>query len=271
MKRRELLLGLRAMTLASLPAVRMHLRATAAFAQASWSGASDLDDDASQWHAYIDPPSKHATPVVMNVTDPTVDGQRALRLGIGEGGDPYTGVQGYRTLPPVPTALAFYMSFFWRFSATTFNNHDQMNVFAPSRVQAIELTMNKWTPQGRFEWALQWENVGDGTPEQGNPPAWRLWDGSTGTWRDTGISQALAGEQWHTFSLLGEIRNGRTHYISFSSDGLLQSLGQSFAPQQVAGNNELTIAFQLDGNATQTPYDCLFDEINIWWLPIAPW
>ena len=148
---------------------------------------------------------------------------------------------------------------------------DRNNDGSPSLVQAIEFSVNKWSKTERFEWALQWENVGDGSAQEGIAPTWRIWTGIG--WQDTGVTQRLAGDKWHSLRLRGNITNGKVHYVSFRSDGHSHNLGQSFDTVKTPGDDRLTVAFQLDGNYQQQQYDCLFDHVGAqWWDNVAnPW
>ncbi len=75
------------------------LAAEAAFAQLPVT-YSNLDDNASQWGVYIDPPSHVAYASIGNVAAPSVDGT-ALRLSL----DPYPGAPARRRrLTPACTA-----------------------------------------------------------------------------------------------------------------------------------------------------------------------
>jgi hypothetical protein len=108
----------------------------------------------------------------------------ALRLAITGENRPYTHLHGYRTLQQEPHVAAVEMSMRWWFSETTWNNHGE-----PSRIQAIEPAINKWGVDLRYEWALQWQNVSDGSGSLEDSPAWRIWSGTE--WFDTGHSQLL--------------------------------------------------------------------------------
>lgn len=221
----------------------------------------NLDNDASNWRIYIDPPTKKAQSAIARVSSPSRDGT-ALQISLGNG-NPYTGVQGYYTLAPDPAATAFELSLWYQFSPTTFNNAGQ-----PSRVQAIEFAANKWESGRRWEWALQWENVGDGTSQQGRAPTWRIWTGSA--WQDAGVTQQLTAGQWHQLVIRGDVVNGQTHYISFQSDGAPHPLGQTFSPAAIQGD-QITVAIQLDGNYVQQPYELVLDSVNLQTFVSSPW
>ena len=220
----------------------------------------DIDDSAESWITYIDPP-QDADPStwaeVKNVIGRHGDGA-ALNIGI-RGGSPYTGIMAYSDLHHIPEARAFELELDWQFSPTTWNNEGE-----PSVVQAVELTISKWTRAHRYEWALQWQNVDDGTNAAADGPTWRVWTGTH--WRDTGVGQRLAPDEWHAFRLRGAIAGGAVQYVSFASDDVSANLGHTFGPAPTFGSERLTVALQLDGNYAQGNYDCLFDHVGVrWW------
>ncbi|MGC1378805.1 MAG: hypothetical protein WA821_21415 [Anaerolineales bacterium] len=196
---------------------------------------SELDEDASLWSIYN---AGNATGIVDNVADPSLDG-RSLRCAL-TGGDPYSAMQCYRTLPAQPDARVFTlsMSFFYR---------------PASSPQALEFNMSKWNQNNRYQWALQWDNAG-GTK-------WRYWDPAN-QWVDLGVSGPLAAEQWHTLVLQGDIRNGQVHYSLFMLDGQAHDLDSTVAPVSTSGEpDRLTVAVQLDGNDVPTPYELFVDHL----------
>jgi hypothetical protein len=212
----------------------------------------DLDEDASQWHGY-----EEGNPLwsKSNVTDPSLDG-RSLRCAL-LGGDPYSNIHCYRNLPADSTSDLFSLSMAFQYRPTsTFNNAG-----GPSVVQGLEFTMSKWENGLRYEWALQWENVGTGAPK------WRYWDPTQpdpNKWVDTGVSGGINGMVWHTLTLEGEISNGRVHYRRFILDSQGHPLDITLDPAPAAGEpDRLAVAVQLDGNSTETPYEVFLDDVTL--------
>jgi hypothetical protein len=120
--------------------------------------------------------------------------------------------------------------------------------------------MNKWHQSYRYEFALQWQNVGDGAPQ------WRYWDPNAviGPWVafTPPITQCMSGETWHTLTLSGEIANGYTHYQGFDIDGDWHAHDTEVAPVYTPGEpDRLAVAIQLDGNASQSPYEVIIDQV----------
>jgi hypothetical protein len=209
----------------------------------------DLDEDASAWGVYLE-----GSPTWMkeNVTTPSIDGN-SLRCAI-TGGDSYSNVHCYRNLPPEPDAEGFTLAMsFWFTPTTTYNNEG-----GPSIVQALEFTMNKWHQSKRYEFALQWQNVGEGGPQ------WCYWDPhQSEPWVGLGITDELEGEQWHNLKLEGEIVNGQVHYLRFCIDHQCHDLDIIVPPADVRGEpDRLAIAFQLDGNYAENPYDVFVDQVS---------
>ncbi len=142
---------------------------------------------------------------------------------------------------------------FWFSPATTFNNQN-----ASSIIQALEFTMNKWHQFQRYEFALQWQNVGDGAAQ------WRYWNPHHAEkWVSLEIHDTLEAEQWHSLGLEGEISNGQVYYNRFSIDQKMHTLDKTVPPVSVPGEaDRLAVAIQLDGNFEQAPYDVFVDQVN---------
>lgn len=213
----------------------------------------DLDEVAGDWGAFCE-----GTPtwIITNVTTPTLDTQ-SLRCSI-TGGNPYSNVHCYRVFLADPYVTVFTLSLSFYFTpTTTFNT-------ITSTVQALEFTMNKWHQSQRYEFALQWQNVGTGAPQ------WRYWDPNQPTekWVSTGITGTLAGEQWHTFVMEGEIIGGQVYYRKFIIDAQEHLLGITVSPFPAPSEpDRLAIAVQLDGNSEEKPYDVFIDKVTFWRLP----
>ena len=222
----------------------------------------NLEDDHTKWGIFTEVQEEGTSPPTWeknNVTSPSLDGQ-ALRCAI-TGGAAYSNVHFYRNLPSDPHSNTFMLSlsFLYR-PESTFNN-----VGGTSIVQALEFTMNKWHEGLRYEWALQWNNVGTGAP------GWRYWDPHQPEgqeWVDLNIPDSLEGQVWHTLKLEGEILAGQVHYWRFTIDEQIYSLNHIIvAPAITMDNYKLAVAVQLDGNnlngtASLSPYELILDKVT---------
>jgi len=210
----------------------------------------NLEDDAEYWGVYCEGEPEWT---FANEEFPPRKG-KVLRCSL-TGGKPYSNAHFYRDLPGDPGAGKFEMtmSFLYR-PESTFNNEG-----GPSRLQGLEFTMNKWYGGWRWEWALQWQNVGEGAPQ------WRYWDPHQAqSWVPLGIKGSLAGNQWHALVLKGRIQKNQVLFESFVIDGVAHSLNLEIPPASVPNDHDrLAVAVQLDGNAAQAPFDLFIDEVDL--------
>lgn len=208
-------------------------------------------DQSGKWEGYAEGSPEWA---IKSASSPSLDGT-SLLCSI-TGGAPYSNIHCYQNLPPEPMADIFELTLsFWFSSATSCNNQNTV-----STVQALEFTMNKWYQSKRYEFALQWQNVGDGAPQ------WRYWNPNENEkWvaLNPVISECLEGQQWHTITLKGSIQNEQVYYESFIIDNRNHELNISVLPYPTPNEvDRLAVAVQLDGNANQTPYDVFIDNMT---------
>jgi len=202
----------------------------------------NLDDDASQWDLYHD--GGQNTGTIVNVSAPSLDGN-ALEQTLLQG-DPYSGLHMYRTLPQMnATSFKLRLSFYFTDQAT---------------IQGLEFTVDSWHQNQRMEWALQWEQYGDGTLQQGISPTWRLWTGQS--WQNMGITQPLSLSTWHTLVLSGDIFHGNVRYRSFRCDDLGTPLSLVFPPTSSSGE-KVVVGTQIDGNSHEDRAQAYFDQVNL--------
>jgi hypothetical protein len=223
----------------------------------------NLDRYADDWGIYCE-----GSPVgsLNNVNAPSLDSE-SLRCAL-LGGTPYSNIHCYRNLLAEPLASKFVLTVpFWFSPTTTFNNQG-----GPSVIQALEFTMNKWHQGQRYEFALQWQNVGTGAPQ------WRYWDPhqTPDQWLSLNITATtmveLAGLQWHTLVLTGAIWEDQVVYQTFCLDAQnppnpddpnCYVLDITVAPWNTPGEpDQLAVAIQLDGNFDETPYDLFVDQVS---------
>jgi hypothetical protein len=220
------------------------------------SAEHNLDSDVANWGTYCE---KTPTVRLENVTTPSIDGT-SLRCTL-TGGAPYSNVHCYRNLLPEPATSVFTLSLsFWFSPTTTLADSNGASV-----VQAIEFSLSKWHQSQRYEFALQWKNVGDGAPQ------WRYWDPHMPEpWISLGIPGALERGVWHALTLEGVILNGQVYYTQFSIDQHSHRIDRAVAPFPASGEpDRLAVAVQLDGNAKLDPYDTFIDRVNFLREPIS--
>ncbi|MBL8160638.1 MAG: hypothetical protein JNJ61_01535 [Anaerolineae bacterium] len=234
---------------------------------------TDLDNDVTFWGGFCDN-SKPEWEMV-NVQTPTPSGDsQALRCSI-TGRDKYGKLHCYRNFA-LTGGVGFAMftgDFRFKFTSTTCNNLSTSSV-----IQGIEFTFSQWLRGVRHEFALQWENVTDGSLNDA-APQWRYWNGRA--WRPFAlpIPECLSGDltpsanNWHSLRLEGVILGGRAEYRSFIINGTEHEL-DNLSVGAVSNNqsDHLAIALQLDANSIPDPYDVLLDDVTFvrWPVLLAP-
>lgn len=224
-------------------------------ANAPNSAQENLDHTKDDWGVYCE---NAPTWRMRNVPSPSVDGE-ALECAI-TGGEEYSNVHCYRNLLSEPDAALFTLDMLFWFSGTSCNNSEGVN----SVVQALEFTMNKWYQGKRYEFAVQWQNVGPGAPQ------WRYWDPSKPDdqrWVafDPPIRQCLQGgdSKQHSFRMEGAIVNEQVELHSFTIDGTTHNVNLTIPPIVDAGAPDLlAVAVQVDGNSQQKPYSLFVDRVD---------
>ena len=184
--------------------------------------AENLDRYAQDWKIFTE-----GAPIaeVKGATNPSLDGE-SLQCS-NKGGQPYSNVHCYLNLPPEPDLSFLTLSMAFLFTPEVTCNNQGGKV---STVQALEFSMSNWTNGRRYEFALQWQNVGEGAPQ------WRYWDphqveGRRWKALDLRITQCLEGDKWHTFLLEGSTNGIEVHYSRFIIDD--QSYDLNFATARV--------------------------------------
>lgn len=217
------------------------------------SAVSDLDHSIADWGIFCE-----GVPLwtMQQVTAPSLDDE-ALRCGLS-GGEAYSNIHCYRDLLAEPDTTVFTYTLSFRFSPnTTCNNQD-----GASRIQALEFTASAWHQSQRYEFALQWQNVGAGGPQ------WRYWDphqSSGNKWVpfSPAITSCLTGTVWHTLTLIGDRRNSHVHYQAFIIDSQRYEMDITLDPYPTAAHDHLAVAVQLDGNYAEMPYDLFIDQVSL--------
>jgi len=227
--------------LASLATVVATLGATVV-ARADGS-ATNLDDNLSGWRIWWDCGGCAGSGQIN--PDPGEDGS-GMDIDF-QGGASYVGMYNYYPLPADPSANTFQVNYDF-----IFFDWDQPNI------QALEFTMNQFVAGERYEWALQWEQIGvDGAPQ------WRIWDGNH--WQPFGMPFSIQSDVWHSIQINGHIGGGQAVYDSFTFDGVRTSLGQGYDPHSWPYGDQMLPAIQLDGNSSARPYHLYVDNVNFYW------
>jgi ankyrin repeat protein len=211
-----------------------------------------LEEQAVLWGVYWEDNLPHFCKANLFLTPTETTKEKVLQLSL-LGGEPYAFAHFYLNLQPENTAQNFLFSTDLKLlQETTYNNFE-----GDSRVQALEVSVNKFYKEKRYELALQWQNVGMGAPQ------WRYWEPEKG-WVGMGLSYELKAKVWHTLCLAGRISNDSVYYTYFTIDGQKYSIDKSAASTAVPYSKDfLAVALQLDGNYKVDPYTIYVKNINL--------
>jgi hypothetical protein len=117
-----------------------------------------FDDQASLFKLFYDcHPVRNPCPghaAVSDVSSPSEDGD-ALDINYESGNPAYMGADAYIPLGTDSSATRYQVNYDFFFQNRT-------------PVQALEFCMNNYFGGKRYQWAMQWENIGSGAPQ------WRL-------------------------------------------------------------------------------------------------
>jgi hypothetical protein len=210
-----------------------------------------FETEASQFQLYYDcedPPEKvcpgHGS--VADVSSPVESPlKESLDIDYQSGNPQYMGLDAYIPLGTDASATRYQINYDFYFPDK-----------AP--VQALEFCMNNYFGGERYQWAMQYENIGSGAPQ------WRLWTGTA--WQAIGVPDTgIDAGTWYTLTIDGDIVAGKVHYMDFIIAGTEHNLSQyTFSPQAQTGPG-LVAAVQLDGNIDATPYNLYIDNAHYYW------
>ncbi len=125
----------------------------------------------------------------------------------------------------------------------------------PGAPQGLEFDVNQTTGGKMFIFGTECDIKGH--------HQWRVWQNSSG-WRDTGVGcSAPASYQWHHLTEeFYRTSNGQVQFVSITLDGKKHYINQTYAPKK-QGGSQISVAFQMDGNKTQTDYSVWLEQISL--------
>ncbi len=236
-----------ASTVSLLALISFFIGATPALAasssQTSWS---NLEKDFGNWHIFHDQGYTNGSIKwgSIEAADPV---RKPLAVLLSHG-QPYAGIHAFHDLPSSLSASSF-----------TYSLDFYIDDMKP--VQALEFTNSKWLQNTRWEWAVQWQAIPDGSSTAALAQSWRLWTGSQ--WSNVNLHQPLKAHTWHHLTLQGSIINNRVQYQKLSCDNLSASLADYRFDPVSSPDDKLAVGVQLDGDALETPYQVYLSNIKL--------
>ena len=124
----------------------------------------------------------------------------------------------------------------------------------PDASQALEFDVNQTFGGTRWTWGTECNFNGTGK--------WDIWNSET--WIPTTVDcKPFPANTWIHLVLNFERVNGQMHYISISVNGVTSTVDQYYDPQSNWTLEDINVAFQMDGNFEQAPYNVWLDEVTL--------
>lgn len=122
--------------------------------------------------------------------------------------------------------------------------------------EALEFDVNQSFGGVRYTWGTECSYK--------DSKKWDVWDPSTLVWVATKVPcKPLSSQAWHHLEWKFERVNDQVHYISITLDGKTTPVDMYFDPQQGWNQEDLDIAFQMDGDFRQDPYSVWLDNVTL--------
>lgn len=129
----------------------------------------------------------------------------------------------------------------------------------PGVSQALEFDVNQTINNTRWVFGTECNFKGSGKPVG----EWDVWDGVKG-WQPTSAPCApFPANQWIHLVWTFERVGNQVHYVSLQVDNNAYPLNLYYSNQPNWSMGQINVAFQMDGDANQTPYDVWLDKVNL--------
>ena len=126
----------------------------------------------------------------------------------------------------------------------------------PEVSEALEFDVNQSFGGVRYVWGSEC-NFKDSKK-------WDIWDPKGFKWIPTSLPcPVFTANSWHHITWLLERVNGQVHYISLTVDGQTMPVDIYKDPQPKFNGTDINVAFQLDGDINQAPYNVWLDEVTL--------
>lgn len=126
----------------------------------------------------------------------------------------------------------------------------------PAVPEALEFDVNQTFGGLRWTWGTECAFKDSGK--------WDVWDPLNEKWVHTAVPcNPFPANTWIHLIWNFERVNGQVHYISVSVNGLVSTVDAFFQPQQKWTLEDINIAFQMDGDFRQDPYNVWLDQMTL--------
>jgi hypothetical protein len=181
--------------------------------------------------------------LVQSQTTPTVDGDSSAKFSLEGATHPYS-----NALYWIPLGGGDNVSHF------TYDLYFYINDSDAS--QALEFDVNQTFGGTRWTWGSECNFDAD--------QKWDIWNDSAGVWEPTSVPCThFPSDTWiHVVWTLERVGN-QVHYISLQVNGQTYDVDTFYTAQSNWYADEIDIAFQMDGNYAQEPYNVWLDNVTL--------
>ena len=126
----------------------------------------------------------------------------------------------------------------------------------PEISEALEFDVNQSFNGSRYVWGSECNFKGT--------HKWDIWDPKGFVWVPTNLPcPVFSANTWHHITWLLERVNSQVHYISLTVDGNTMPVDIYKDLQPKFNGTDINVAFQLDGDVKQHPYNVWLDEVTL--------
>jgi hypothetical protein len=125
-----------------------------------------------------------------------------------------------------------------------------------SAPEALEFDVNQSYGGVRYTWGSECSFK--------NTHKWDVWNPQAEAWAPTSAPcTQMTSMQWHHLQWQFERINNQVHYISLTVDNTSYPIDIYLNPQPNWNMEDFDIAFQMDGDYKQTPYNVWLDNVTL--------
>lgn len=126
----------------------------------------------------------------------------------------------------------------------------------PELSEALEFDLNQSFGGIRYTWGTECAFQ--------DSHHWDIWDPAGFKWVPTNLPcNPFSANTWHHLVWQFERVNHQVHYISVTVDGNTMPVNVYKNPQTNWNFDDINVAFQLDGDFRQHPYNVWLDQVNL--------
>jgi hypothetical protein len=129
------------------------------------------------------------------------------------------------------------------------------NVSNPSLPEALEFDVNQSFQGVRYTWGSECSFH--------NTKKWDIWNPATEAWVPSKVPCPTVSSGWHHLAWSLERVGSQVHYISLTLENTTYNIDTYFGLHPGWTQEDIDVAFQLDGNYQQAPHSVWLDNVTL--------